>query len=178
LNMAKKWYVIHTQTGQEDKVRTNLENRIKQAMLTENITQILVPKETISEIRAGKKKISERKFFPGYLLIEMELNEQSWHILKTAAGVIGFLGTGSQPVALEKEEVEAILKQSEEKKEKPVPKVIFEVGENVRIKEGPFTNFNGTIEEVFPDKGRVRVNVSIFGRATPVDLEFWQMEKI
>lgn len=176
--MSKKWYVIHTQTGQEDRVKMTLENRIKQAMLSEAITQIMIPKETISEVRAGKKKISERKFFPGYLLIEMELNEQTWHILKTTAGVLGFLGAGSQPVSLEKEEVEAILKQSEEKKEKPVPKVIFEIGENVRIKEGPFTNFNGTVEEIFPDKGRAKVNVSIFGRATPVELEFWQIEKI
>ncbi len=176
--MTKKWYVIHTQTGQEDKIKINLENRVRQAGLIENVIQILVPKESISEIRGGKKRISERKFFPGYLLVEMELNEQTWHLLKTTAGVIGFLGTGSQPVALEEEEVGAILKQSEEKKEKPVPKVIFELGESIRIKEGPFTNFNGTIEEVFPDKGRARVNVSIFGRATPVELEFWQIEKI
>ncbi len=176
--MAKKWYVIHTQTGQEEKVKINLDNRVKQAMLSEYISQVLVPKETISEVRGGKKKISERKFFPGYFLVEMELNEATWHLLKTTAGVIGFLGSGTHPVALEQEEVDSILKQSEEKKEKPVPKVIFDIGESVRIKDGPFTNFNGTAEEIFPDRGRLKVNVSIFGRATPVELEFWQVEKI
>jgi transcriptional antiterminator NusG len=176
--MAKKWYVIHTQTGQEDRVKIELENKIKQGMLSEYVSRVLVPKETISEVRSGKKKISERKFFPGYLLVEMELNEATWYLLKTLSGVIGFLGSGAQPVALENEEVEAILKQSEDKKERPVPKVIFEAGENVRIKDGPFMNFTGTIEEVFPEKGRIKVTVSIFGRATPVELEFWQVEKI
>lgn len=176
--MAKRWYVIHTQTGQEDKVKANLEARIKQNHMEDIITQILVPKETVSEVRAGKKKISERKFFPGYILVELELNEESWYLLRSTPGVLGFLGAGAQPVPLDEEEVQAILRQAEEKKERPIPKVIFEKGESIRIKEGPFLNFNGTIEEVFPSKGKLKVMVSIFGRATPVELEFWQVEKI
>ncbi|MCM8783537.1 MAG: transcription termination/antitermination protein NusG [Candidatus Omnitrophica bacterium] len=176
--MDKKWYVVHTQTGQEERVKTSIETRVKQEMLSEIIGQIVVPKETISEVRGGKKKISERKFFPGYIFIEMELNEKSWYLLKTTPGILGFLGSGPQAVALDYTEIEAILKKSEERKEKPVPKVIFEVGESVRIKEGPFMDFNGTVEEILLDKGKVKVNVSIFGRATPVELEFWQVEKI
>ncbi|MGE4357694.1 MAG: transcription termination/antitermination protein NusG [Candidatus Omnitrophota bacterium] len=176
--MAKKWYVVHTQTGQEEKVKISLETRVRQEMLSELVGQVVVPKETISEVRRGKKKISERKFFPGYIFVEMELNEKTWYLLKTTPGILGFLGSGTQPVALEYTEIEEILKKSEERKEKPVPKVIFEIGESVRIKEGPFMDFNGTVEEILADKGKVKVNVSIFGRATPVELEFWQIEKI
>lgn len=176
--MSKKWYVIHTQTGQEDKVKSTLEGKVKQENLNEKIGQIIVPKEMVSEVRRGKKKISERKFFPGYIFIEMELDEKTWYILKTTPGILGFLGAGTQPVALEQVEIEEILKKTEEKKEKPVPKVTFEVGESVRIKDGPFMDFTGTVEEVLVDKGKLKVNVSIFGRATPVELEFWQIEKI
>ncbi|MCM8765306.1 MAG: transcription termination/antitermination protein NusG [Candidatus Omnitrophica bacterium] len=176
--MGKNWYVVHIQTGQEDKVKASLEMRIKQESLTECVSQIVIPKETVSEVRGGKKKISERKFFPGYLFIEMELNEKTWYLLKTTPGILGFLGTGAQPVALGQTEIEEILKKSEERKEKPVPRVIFEIGESVRIKDGPFMDFNGSVEEVLTDKGKVRVSVSIFGRATPVELEFWQVEKI
>jgi len=176
--MAKKWYVVHTQTGQEDKVKASLEAKIKQENLTDLIGQIVIPKETISEVKKGKKKISERRFFPGYIFVEMELNEKTWYILRTTPGILGFLGTGVQPVALEESEIEGILKRIEERKEKPVPKITFEIGESVRIKEGPFMDFNGTVEEILTDKGKVKVNVSIFGRATPVELEFWQIEKI
>jgi transcriptional antiterminator NusG len=176
--MAKRWYVVHTQTGHEDKVKTLLENRIKSAGAQESISQILIPKEKVSEVRGGKKKILERKFFPGYILVEMELSDENWYLIRNTQGITGFIGPGAKPHPLSEAEVESILKQAEESKEKPMPKVIFEKGESVKIIEGPFTNFNGDIEEVYPTKGKIRVLVSIFGRSTPVDLEYWQVEKI
>jgi transcriptional antiterminator NusG len=176
--MAKRWYVIHTQTGHEERVKTTLENRAQQFSLQEKIAQILIPTEKVSEIKAGKKKISTRKFFPGYVLVEMELNDDTWYLVKNTPGVSGFIGSGRKPLPLREAEVEGIIKQAEEKKEKPTPKVIFEKGESVRVKEGPFVNFNGTIEEVNPNKGKLKVMVAIFGRTTPVELEYWQVEKV
>ena len=175
--MAKRWYVIHTQTGQEEKVRSNLESKL-QGDLKELISQIFIPTETVSEVKDGKKKISQRKFFPGYVLVEMDLNEKSWYAIRNTPGVSGFVGSGRKPLPLPEEQIRTILKQTEEKKEKPSPKVVFERGEAVKVIEGPFTNFNGNIDEVNPDKGRLKVMVSIFGRATPVELEYWQVEKI
>ena len=176
--MAKKWYVIHTQTGYEDKVKANLESRLEGTLLKEAVSQILIPTERVSEIKDGKKRISQRKFFPGYLLIEMELNDEAWYFVKNTPGVSGFIGSGSKPIALHDNEVQTILKQAEEKKERPSPRVIFEVGEGVRIIEGPFTNFNGTVEEINPSRGKLKVMVSIFGRLTPVELEYWQVERL
>ncbi|MBM3252894.1 MAG: transcription termination/antitermination factor NusG [Candidatus Omnitrophica bacterium] len=176
--MAKKWYVVHTLTGQEDKVRSNIEKKIGQGEIRELIGQVLVPTEKVSEVKDGKKRISQRKFFPGYVLVEMELNEQSWYFIRNVPGVTGFISSGSKPVPLQDEEILNILKQTEEKKEKPTPKVVFEKGEPVKVIEGPFTNFNGTVEEVNPNKGRLKVSVAIFGRTTPVELEYWQVEKI
>lgn len=176
--MAKKWYVIHTQTGYEDKVKTNIEKRAEASNLKELISQVLVPTEKVSEVKEGKKKISTRKFFPGYILIEMELTDETWYLTKNTPGVSGFIGSGRRPVPLEENEVSAILKQTELAKEKPTPKVIFEKGEGVRVLEGPFANFNGTIEEINPTKGKLKVTISIFGRATPVELEYWQVEKV
>jgi transcriptional antiterminator NusG len=176
--MAKRWYVVHTQTGHEDKVKTLLENRIKAAGAEEGISQILIPKEKVSEVKGGKKKILERKFFPGYILVEMELTDQNWYLVRNTQGITGFIGPGAKPHPLSEAEVASILKQAEESKEKPMPKVIFEKGESVKIIEGPFTNFNGDIEEVYPTKGKIKVLVSIFGRSTPVDLEYWQVEKL
>lgn len=176
--MPKKWYVVHTQTGYEDKVKTNIEKRAETSNLKELISQVLVPTEKVSEVKEGKKKISTRKFFPGYILIEMELTDETWYLTKNTPGVTGFIGSGRRPVPLEESEVEAILKQTELAKEKPTPKVIFEKGEGVRVLEGPFANFNGTIEEINPTKGKLKVTMSIFGRATPVELEYWQVEKI
>ena len=173
-----KWYVIHTQTGQEDKVRTTLVHRKEKEPAGAFVSQVLIPTEKVSEIRDGKKRITERKFFPGYVLVEMELNDQTWHLVKTTPGVTGFIGAGRKPVALSEEEVSQILQQAEERQEKPSPKVIFEKGEGVRVIEGPFTNFSGIIEEVNPDRGKLKVMVSIFGRATPVELEYWQVEKL
>lgn len=176
--MAKKWYIVHTQTGYEDKVRASIETRAKTGNLSELVSQVLVPTEKVSEVKEGKKKISTRKFFPGYVLIEMELTDETWYLIKNTPGVSGFVGSGRRPVPLEDEEVTIILKQTEMAKERPTPKVLFEKGEGVRVLDGPFTNFNGTIEEVNPAKGKLKVTISIFGRATPVELEYWQVEKI
>ena len=176
--MAKQWYVVHTQTGHEDKVKANIENRSKSSTVNDLISQVLVPTEKVSEVKAGKKKISTRKFFPGYVLVEMELTDDTWYLIKNTPGVSGFIGSGRRPIPLKESEIGAILKQAEMAKEKPTPKVIFEKGEGVRVLEGPFTNFNGTIEEINPAKGKLKVTISIFGRSTPVELEYWQVEKI
>jgi transcriptional antiterminator NusG len=175
---VKNWYIIHTQTGSEEKVKTSLENRIASQGLGDLISKIVIPTEQVSEIRAGKKRVSERKFFPGYLLVEMELNEQTYFLIKKTPGVTGFIGLGKRPMPLPQEEVDNILKRTEETQAKPSPKVTFEPGEQVRVTEGPFVNFNGTIDEVHPEKGKLKVSVSIFGRATPIELEYWQVEKI
>ena len=174
----KHWYVIHTQTGFEDRVKAVLEGKIKAGLTKDAISQVLVPVEQVSEIKAGKKKISQRKFFPGYLLVEMELSDESWYLIKSIPGVTGFVGAGSRPIPLKTDEIDNILKQAKEAKEKPTPKVIFEKGENIRVNDGPFTNFNGVIEEAILAKGKVKVMISIFGRATPVELETWQVEKV
>ena len=174
----KQWYVIHTQTGQELKVKTSLETKIQQGQATEVISQILVPTERVAEVRGGKKRISERKFFPGYLLVEMEMSDDSWHLVRTTPGVTGFIGAGRRPVALSEDEVGEILRQTEERKDKPTPRVMFSKGEGVRVIEGPFTNFSGVIEEVNTQRGKLKVMVSIFGRQTPVELEFWQVERL
>jgi len=178
MEKEKRWYVIHTQTGHEERVRVQLEKRIKSMGAEALITQILIPTEKVSEVRGGKKKILERKFFPGYILVEMKLDDQSWYLIKNTPGITGFIGPRARPQPLRDEEVDSILKQSEESKEKPMPKITFEKGESIKIIEGPFTNFNGEIEEIYPSKGKVKVMVSIFGRSTPVELEYWQVEKI
>lgn len=174
----KKWYVVHTQTGSEDKVKTSLEKRIAQEGLGELLGKVLIPTEQVSEVRSGKRKVFQRKFFPGYLLVEADLNEKTYLLIKDIPGVTGFIGPGKRPMPLPDEEVERIFKRSEETKLKPSPKVIFEKGEQVRISNGPFVNFNGTVDELYPEKGKLKVSVSIFGRATPVELEYWQVEKI
>ena len=174
----KSWYVIHTQTGSEDKVKNYLDNKVAPEGLQEVITKVVIPTEQVSEVRSGKKKISQRKFFPGYLLVEMELTEQSYLFIKKIPGVTGFIGLGKKPMPLPQQEVEDILKRTQETQAKPSPKVVFEKGEQVRVKDGPFVNFNGTIDDVHPERGKLKVSVSIFGRATPVELEYWQVEKI
>lgn len=174
----KNWYVVHTQTGLEDKVKTSLENKINSEGLGEFISSVVIPTEQISEIRSGKKKISHRKFFPGYLLVEMELNEKTYFHIKSTPGVTGFIGLGKKPMPLPQSDVDSILKKTQESTSKPMPKTVFEKGEQVRVLEGPFMNFNGTIDEIHPERGKLKVSVSIFGRATPVELEYWQVEKI
>ena len=176
---AKQWYIIHAQTGQELKVKQTLERRIKEGGdATKCISQVLVPTERVAEVRSGKKRISERKLFPGYLLIEMEMTDESWHFVRTTPGVTGFIGAGRRPVSPSAEEVSEILRQTEERKDKPTTRVTFQKGEGVRVIEGPFTNFTGVIEEVNLARGKLKVLVSIFGRQTPVELEFWQVERL
>lgn len=173
-----KWYAVHTQTGAESKVERSLKSRAETAGLSNLIHEILIPTEKVSEVKAGKKRISERKFFPGYILVKMELNDDSWYLVKNTAGISGFVGSGKNPTPLLEGEVEAILKEQEEKTTKPKPKVEFGEGESVRVKEGSFANFNGTIEQINPDRGKLKVMVTIFGRPTPVELEYWQVERI
>lgn len=174
----KQWYIVHTQTGLEDKVRLSLEGKITSDNLGELISKVVIPTEQVSEIRSGKKKITERKFLPGYLLVEMELNENTYFLVKSIPGVTGFIGLGKKPTPLPQSEVDGILKKTQDTQAKPSPKVAFERGEQVRVTEGPFVNFNGTIDEIHPEKGKLKVSVSIFGRATPVELEYWQVEKV
>lgn len=176
--MAMHWYVVHTQTGAEVKAKQNLDTRAKVAGLSNLVQQVLIPTEKVSEVKAGKKKISERKFFPGYILVEMELTDESWYLVKNTPGISGFVGAGKKPIPLNETEVRNIVQQQEEKTAKPKPKVEFETGESVRVKEGAFANFNGTVEELNPNRGKLKVMVSIFGRSTPVELEYWQVEKI
>jgi transcriptional antiterminator NusG len=174
--MSKKWYGIHTYSGFENKVRLSLLERIKNQGLEEEFSEVLIPSETVVELKKGEKKTSTRKFFPGYILVNMELNDETWHVVKETSKVTGFVG-GNNPVAIPDEEVMKITRRIEEGAEKPRPKVLFEVGETVRVIDGPFLNFSGVVEDVKPDKGKLRVMVSIFGRSTPVELEFMQVEK-
>lgn len=173
-----KWYVVHTQTGSEEKAKAGLESRMATTELKNFIGEIVVPTEQVSEIRGGKKRISTRKFFPGYLLLKMEMNKESWYLVKTTPGITGFIGPGNKPAPLSEEEVDNILRRTEETGAKPSPKIIFEIGEAVRIAQGPFANFNGSVMEVYPDRGKLKVSVSIFGRSTLVELEYWQVEKV
>jgi transcriptional antiterminator NusG len=176
--MAKKWYVVHAYSGFEKSVARNLKERIERAGMQDLFGQILVPVEEVVEMKSGQKNISERKFFPGYVLVEMDMTDESWHLIKSTPKVTGFVGgTAHKPTPISEKEVQAILHQIQEGVEKPKPKVLFETGEAVRVKEGPFTDFHGTVEEVNYDKNKLRVSVSIFGRATPVELDFSQVEK-
>ncbi len=175
--MAKQWYVVHTYTGQETKAKQNLEERIKKLGKEGLFGEILVPTENVVEVVKGKKRESKRKFFPGYILVNMELNEETWYIVKNTPKITGFVGGGTTPPAIPESEVERITQQIAEGSLKPKPKAVFSKGEGVRIIDGPFTSFNGIVEEVRPEKGKLRVSVSIFGRATPVELDFTQVEK-
>ena len=176
--MALRWYVVHAYSGFEQQVIRSLEERIKLAEMEDKFGQILVPTEEVVEMRDGQKRKSSRKFFPGYVLIQMDMDDDSWHLVKDAPKVMGFIGgTSDKPAAITEKEADAILNRVQEGAEKPRPKVLFEPGEVVRINDGPFNDFNGVVEEVDYDKSRLRVEVSIFGRSTPVDLEFSQVEK-
>lgn len=173
-----KWYVIHTQTGAEEKARAGLESKMASTTLKNFIGEIVVPTEQVSEIRGGKKRIMARKFFPGYILLKMEMNKESWYLVKTTPGITGFIGPGRTPAPLSDDEVNNILKRTQDTETKPSPKVSFDIGEAVRISEGPFANFHGSVMEVNPDRGKLKVSVSIFGRSTLVELEYWQVEKL
>ena len=184
--MAKYWYIVHTHTGFENKVKTALEDRIQQTGQEEMFGEILVPTEQVVEMVKGARKTSERKFFPGYILVHMDMNEHSWHTVVETPRVTGFVGVSSNQAlsdtdiytlipALTQDEADKIIDRIAEGAEQPKPKVIFEVGDLIRVIEGPFANFQGVVDEVYPDKGRVRVLVSIFGRSTPVELEYIQV---
>ncbi|HHH47432.1 MAG TPA: transcription termination/antitermination protein NusG [Gammaproteobacteria bacterium] len=176
--MAKRWYVIHAYSGFESHVKRSLEERVKRMGMEDYFGEILVPTEEVVEMREGQKRKSERKFFPGYVLVQMEMNDETWHLVKDVPKVLGFIGgTGDRPSPISDKEAEAILQRVQEGVEKPRPKVLFEAGEMVRIIDGPFNDFNGVVEEVDYDKSRMRVSVLIFGRSTPVELEFGQVEK-
>ncbi|MBF0532131.1 MAG: transcription termination/antitermination factor NusG [Candidatus Omnitrophica bacterium] len=174
----KKWYVVHTQTGSEEKAKAGLESRMQTTALKEFIEAVVVPTEQVSEVRGGKKRITERKFFPGYILIKMDMNKDSWYLVKSTPGITNFIGPGRRPTPISEEEVKSIVQRKEDTETKPMPKIIFEIGESIRISQGPFANFTGAVTEVYPDRGKLKVSVSIFGRATLVELEYWQVEKI
>ena len=177
--MTLRWYVVHSYSNFENKVKQGLEERIKREGLEEYFGKILVPTEEVVEMRMGQQRKSERKFFPGYVLVQMELNDQTWHLVKNVPRVLGFIGGSSdKPSPITEKEAMTILNRVEEGVNKPKPKVLFEVGEVIRIIDGPFKEFNGSIEEVNYEKSRLRVSVLIFGRGTPVELEFNQVEKI
>jgi transcriptional antiterminator NusG len=175
---TKRWYVVHAYSGFEKSVLRALEDRINRAGMNDKFGKILVPVEEVVEMKGGQKHMSERKFFPGYVLVEMEMNDDTWHLVKNTNKVTGFVGgTATKPAPIPEKEVDAIMQQMREGVEKPKPKVLFEVGEMVRVRDGPFTDFQGTVEDVNYEKSRLRVAVTIFGRSTPVELEFGQVEK-
>ena len=177
--LPKRWYVVHAYSGMEKAVERNLRERIDRAGMQDKFGRILVPTEEVVELKNGKKAVTERRFFPGYVLVEMAMDDESWHLVKHTSKVTGFVGGAkNRPAPISEAEVMKIVNQMQEGVEKPRPKVEWTVGEVVRVKEGPFTDFNGSVEEVNYDKSKLRVSVTIFGRATPVELDFGQVEKI
>ena len=175
----KRWYVVHAYSGMEKSVQRALTERIMRAGMESKFGQILVPTEEVVEVKNGQKSVTERRFFPGYVLVEMEMTDETWHLVKNTSKVTGFIGGKSnKPSPIPQHEVDKIMQQMQDGIEKPRPKVLYEVGELVRIKDGPFIEFNGNVEEVNYEKSKVRVSVTIFGRATPVELEFGQVEKV
>ncbi len=176
--MAMKWFVVHTQTGAEEKAKAGLESKMAQTELKNYIGEIVVPTEQVSEIHSGKKRITSRKFFPGYILVKMEMTKESWYLVKTTPGITGFIGAGRKPTPISDDEVDTIIRRTIDTETKPSPKITFEIGEAVRIADGPCATFTGSVMEVYPDRGKLKVSVSIFGRSTLVELEFWQVEKI
>jgi transcriptional antiterminator NusG len=175
--MAKRWYVINTYSGYEQKVKANLESRIKSMGMEDKIFQILIPSEEVTETRNGKKRVTNKKFFPGYLLVEMDLDENSWYVVRNTPKVTSFVGVGNKPTPLPEEEVTAILEHIGKRRERRALKTQFDKGDLVKVMEGPFANFSGTVEDINPERERVKVMVTIFGRQTPVELEFHQVEK-
>ena len=173
-----KWYVVHTYSGYEAKAKTALEERVRSMHMEQKIGAVLVPVERVQELgKGGQRKISSRKFFPGYIFVNMLLDDETWHVIKNTPKITGFVGHATNPPEVPEHEVREITQQMEEGALRPKPKVLFEVGEAIKVVDGPFQDFNGTVEEVKPEKGKVRVLISIFGRATPVELDFVQVEK-
>ncbi len=176
--MSKQWYIVHTYSGYEGKVRESLKQRVDALGMTDTIGEILIPTEDVVEMRSGEKIISKKKFFPGYVLINMEMSDNAWHVVKNTPKVTGFVGMGSKPTPLTQEEVDRIINQVSVAAEKPKPKFQFQRAEQVRIIDGPFTNFQGVVDEVNNDRATLKVMVTIFGRATPVELDFLKVEKL
>ncbi|MBN1903567.1 MAG: transcription termination/antitermination protein NusG [Deltaproteobacteria bacterium] len=177
-NVGLKWYIVHTYSGFENKVKLNLEERVKALKQDSYFGKVLVPTEQVVELKKGQKKTSSRKFYPGYIMVQMVLNKDTWHTVRNTAKVTGFLGGGSEPYPVPDSEAERIILQMEEGITKPKPRYSFEEGDEIRVVDGPFSNFQGTVEEVKPDKEKLRVLITIFGRATPVELDFIQVNKI
>ena len=172
------WYIVHTYSGFENKVKQSLDDTIEKMDLKNEIAEVIVPTEKVVELVKGERRTTTRKFYPGYIMVKMILNDKTWHIVRSTPKVTGFLGAQEKPVPLSQEEADRILNQMEEGAVKPKPKFSFDQGDEVRVIDGPFSNFNGIVEEVKPEKGKVRVLISIFGRATPVELEFVQVSKV
>jgi len=176
--MAKRWYVVHVYSGFEKKIATHIKEQAAQKGLSDQFEEVLVPSEDVTEVRRGRKVNAERKFFPGYVLVKMELTDDAWHLVKDTPKVTGFLGTRNRPSPITEAEAERMLKQAEEGVERPRSAFTFEIGEQIRVADGPFTSFNGVIEEVDEERSRLKVSVSIFGRSTPVELDYTQVEKL
>jgi len=176
--LPKRWYVVHTYSGHENKVKTNIQKMINASAVADHFGQIVVPTEEVAEMKKGKKTITTRKFFPSYILVEMHMTDESWHLVNDMPGVTGFVGTASGPQPLTKPEVERILGRMDKEKQTIAPEIPFTLGEHIRIKDGPFSDFTGIVDEINADRGKLRVLVSIFGRETPVELDFLQVETI
>jgi transcriptional antiterminator NusG len=176
--MSKKWYIVHVYSGFENKVKKALDERIASSPTPDKFGEVVVPTEEVVELVKGKRKTSSRKFYPGYILVNMLLDDETWHIVNDTAKVTGFLGGRDKPSPITDEEAEQILNRMEAGKAKPQPKYFFEAGDEIRVIDGPFTNFNGVVDDVNPEKGKIRVLVSIFGRSTPVELDFVQVTKL
>ena len=176
--MGKKWYIVHTYSGQEARAKQSLIERAAALGFEDSFDEVLIPEENVVEVVGGKKRTSKRKFFPGYIMVRMELNDDTWHVVKNTPKITGFVGSRAEPSPVSEEDVQAIVSQMTDDSTKPKPKVMFRTGEPVRVVDGPFNNFIGVVEEVNPDRGKLKVTVSIFGRATPVELDFLQVEKL
>jgi len=173
-----QWFVIHTYSGHEERAASNIERAVTQARLNDSVPRILVPTESVAEMKNGKKTVTDRKFFPSYVLVQMEMSDETWRVVSNTPGVTRFVGVGAKPQPISKEEIDRILGRVEGTKEKPTPTIPYNVGEHVKVTDGPFTDFAGVVDEVYPEKGKLKVMVSIFGRATPVELDFLQVKNL